>query len=351
MSHNSRQNEIIRAHSLPIRGLSNYQEHFLACVEDLYSAYSNLQLQSHATPLIINTPGWLHNSLDILLHILSHTKARYLVHLADLEAIDEENSAKLDALDTAARKCNGSISHISAQTPLPIPSRTDAELRSMQMLSYFHCTGFLSSTPPDRTWNSKPLSHSTPWDFCYEETSDLKQSFIGFLNLAEWIEPSQLFTTLNGSVVQVVETSDSVIQHQYKALPRTHKYHIPYFPKSLHGVVEPLNPNTSQLVCTALLRSWDPHNRTLQLVVPKTHEALLHGLVPEKTVFVFGCCETPDWAYMEDAYYEAAQRTKEKATGGAILQDMDLPPWVERADEAEEWGYLNAVRRVRKFQQ
>ncbi len=77
----------------------------------------------------------------------------------------------------------------------------------------------------------------------------------------------------------------------------------------------------------------------------------MHGLKPEKTVFIFGCCDSPEWAYTEDAYYEAAGHMRDGELANQLApESVELPPWVVRAKEVGDMGYLNTVRRVRKFQ-
>lgn len=345
--------EVVRAHAVPIQTASGYQDHFLSCVDDLVQTYASLRHQHPSTPLIINTPGWLYmTSYNHLLRLVSLIKPQQLVHLADLQSIDEKHAENLNALDAAARKHGISAVHISSQTNSNTPSRTDAELRSMYMLSYFHCTGITDTNPPQRTYNRRPLSHSKPWELCYEASKELSQNFVGFLMLSDWSEPSQLFTILNGSIVNIVETHDATIQQQYGTLPRTKNSRIPYFEKSSSGRVEPLDPKTSRLICTALLRGFDVNKRIAQLVIPKTHEALMHSLAPDKTVLVFGCCEHPEWAYSEDAYYEMSQQaTNWQMEEKIVSEGLALSPWVTKATAIEEMGYMNTPRRVRKFQQ
>lgn len=349
----SRGDEIIRAHAFPYNGLFNFQEHFIACVEDLIRTYQLLRQRDPATPLIVNFPGLLCNlDFSLLLHCLRRLKPQRVVHLIDLQSIDEDNATRLDALDVQARKTGGTVHHISAQSPITIPSRSEADLRSMQMQSYFHCTGISSSEPYHAIFSSTALTHEVPWEFCYEETGDAQQDFIGFALLSEWIASSEILTVLNGSLIHIVEASEAAIQDQFANLPRTEKLRIPYFPKSSSGAVQPLSPGASKLVCTALVRGWDPERKVVQLVVPNTHEHLLQNLKPEKTVFVYGWCETPEWAYTEDVYYQLAQQTQSgDIDAKTAVQGMPLQPWVTRGATAENMAYLNLPRRIRKFQQ
>jgi polynucleotide 5'-hydroxyl-kinase GRC3/NOL9 len=345
-------NEIIRAHSTPGRSILNFPEHFVACTEDLFHKCAILRQQNPSIPLVVNLPGWLYaNSFNTIIQLISQLRPQRVVNLTDLESIDEGNAAKLDALDDVARKSGIQVSHISAQPAYIDPSRTQSELKDMQMLSHFHCTGLNNSDPPQRTYSAKPLSFTTPWEFYYEKTPKSQQTFVGFLMLSEWIDPSQIMAVLNGSIIQIVETFDASILSRFENLPRAKNSRIPFFEKGEKGGAHPLDPGTSRLVCTALLRGFDPTNRVAQVVVPKPYECLLGDLKPERTVFVFGCCEHPEWAYKEDAYYRTSEQTKEVHLGERIAVETMTPPWVHKASAMEEMGYLNTVRRVRKFQQ
>jgi polynucleotide 5'-hydroxyl-kinase GRC3/NOL9 len=211
----------------------------------------------------------------------------------------------------------------------------------MHMQSYFHFTG----TSQAHTWSNKTLSHLAPWEFSYQETKERAQDLVGFLSYNEPVKPSSLIHSLNGSLVQIIQTSSARIPTPYTALQRTAKLQLPYFAESKStGMVDALDPRTTKLVCTALIRGFDPQRKVVQVLVSKVCEDLLHGLVPERTVFVAGCCETPEWAYMEDAY--AAQNATEGAKDGA----EKLPLWVEKESVMDDMGYLNTLRRVRKFQ-
>ena len=347
-------NETIRSHAIPVGNLANFQEYFISCLENLYHTYTDLQQRNPSIPLIINIPGWIYTtSFDLLLRMLSRTPPQRLVHLRDLDSIDEERAIKFYNLNSEAARNQVNVREISSRKSLIAPFRTEDELRSMHMLSYFHCTG--QTTEPETarcTYDYKPLSNMTPWEFCYKETEKSNQTFIGFLNLNEWVEPRYLFTALSGSIVQIIETEDENVQDLFGQLPRTNKYRIPYFEKGPNDAVEPLDPQSSRLVCTALLRGWDSENWAAQLLVPKTHEVLLHGLKPKKTVLVFGCCDTPEWAFTEDAYYKAAERKTNGEVGDQlVLGDAELPPWVARDEDVKNMGYLNTVRRIRKYQQ
>ncbi|KAF2827680.1 hypothetical protein CC86DRAFT_381660 [Ophiobolus disseminans] len=335
--------QTVRSHAVSANFV-NHQDHYRACAEDLFLAYKNLRARDPLLPLIINMSSYLYGTdVAFLTELLTRFKPHHAVHLEDTQAINIEQAAKLHAIQTAISQYRGTIHEITAHVPASVPMRTNAELRAMHMQSYFHLRKISTGDDSTLAWTPDPLSSMVPWEFCFEETFERMQDFVGFAMYSEPVEPASLAHALNGSIVQIVESTSSAIPTPFTSLPRTNKYHIPYFEKADRtGLVEPLDPKTSKIVCTALIRGFDPEKRVVQIFVPKTHEALLYNLVPERTVFVGGCCESPEWAYLEDAYAGSAT-----ATG---MNDGDRRPWVEGMGDMDDMGYLNTVRRVRKFQ-
>ncbi|KAF2661588.1 hypothetical protein K491DRAFT_764896 [Lophiostoma macrostomum CBS 122681] len=340
-------NEVIHSFPLPIGALSNYDDYFVACVGEFIGIYAQSSLRNPSIPLIIDTPGWLYSTrLDLLLRSISRVKPQRLVCLSASQMISEESSIQ-DALNYVARRERSSMHEIPAQSILTPHSRTEQELRSMQMLSYFHCDDFNKSKHLQHTSRANPLSSHTPWEFCYEETDEMDQSCLGFLLLNEWADADQIPAILNGSVVQIVHT-EGEINEGLGSLARTEQHHIPYFEFDPDALLNFLNPSKAKLLCTALLRGWDFENRIAQLLIPKSHDFLVQDLDPKKTILVFGCCEYPEWAYTEDAYYALANTAPSRyAANGSIAP----PSWVAPTATADQMGYLNVPRRVRKFQQ
>jgi len=306
--------------------------------------YKTLRSRDPLLPLIINTPGSLYGSeLGSLTELLARFKPHHVVHLGDTQAIDTEQATKLHAFQTIVSQYRGTIHEITTHIPATAVFRTDADLRAMHMQSYFHFRKNTTNESTVSTWTCEPITNLVPWEFSFEETDERTQDFVGFVMYSEPIEPASLVQALNGSIVQIVESTSSVIPTPYTALSRTNKYRVPYFEKSGRtGMVEPLDPKTSKLICTVLIRGFDPERRVVQVLVPKTHESLLHNLSPERTVFAGGCCDSPEWAYVEDAY---VGRTR-----GTVIDGPARAPWVEEMGLVDDMGYLNTVRRVRKFQ-
>ncbi|KAF2846003.1 hypothetical protein T440DRAFT_558469 [Plenodomus tracheiphilus IPT5] len=348
---NPRGNEMIRAHPVPA-DLVNYLDYYQSCVEDLFLTFQSLQSHDAALSLVVDTPGFFTTpSYDTLAKVLARLKPHNIVHLGDLQAIDTESASVLHTLHTAVSQYRSTVHEIGAQWPLPITLRSDAEMQAMQMQSYFHSKDASKKSASTSTpaWTQEPLSHMLPWELSYQELNEQTQDIVGFAMYTEPIEPKSLVHALNGSVIHIIQSTSAVIPHPYTSLPRTGKHQIPTFPVNERtAMVEPFDPRTSNLVCTAMIRGFDLERGVVQLLVPRTVEPLMYHLAPDRTVLVSGCCSTPEWAFIEDAYFKehAALRNMVDASSS----DMEEQPWVMREEFSERMGYLNTVRRVRKFQ-
>jgi polynucleotide 5'-hydroxyl-kinase GRC3/NOL9 len=344
----SEASETCRAHCVPTN-LVNYRDYYRACIEDLFLNYKSLQAQDPLLPLIVNTPGSLYASdFDLLKGLLARIKPHHAVHLGDVRAIDTEQAAKLHTLQTIVTQYRGTVHEIAAQTPPTVPTRTDAELRAMHMQSYFHLSrNKISESTTATSWSPTPVSELVPWEFCYQETDERAQDFVGFATYSEPAESASLLTSLNGSVVQLIESTSSAIPTPYGSLSRTKRHQLPYLDASARtGMVEPLDPRTSKMICTAVVRGFDLERRVVQVLVPRTHERLLYNLSPERTVMVAGCCDPPEWAYLEHVHGRDGLASREgpsPSVAGSI-------PWLAGRTRMDDMGYLNTVRRVRKFQ-
>ncbi|KAH7085560.1 hypothetical protein BKA63DRAFT_499841 [Paraphoma chrysanthemicola] len=334
--------ETIRSHPIP-SDFSNFQEHYRSCAEDLFMKYKSLQSQNSPTPLLITIPGSVYeSSINMLLGFLALFKPHHVIYMGD-QIIDTDSAVKMQAIRTTTLQYRGAFHEVPSHSPSCSSMRSDADLRAMQMQSQFHLQGSGTSDESLPIWSHVPMSDQVPWEFCYGETNERVQDFVGFALYSEPVEPQSLVHVLSGSIVQIVESTSSAIPAPHTSLPRTSKFGVPYFQKSEHtGMVEPLDPRTSRLICTVLVCGFDIARKVVQLLVPKLHEDLLYSLSPERTIFVVGCCDTPEWAFMEDAHVAAL-------TDGGNFHRALATPWVEGKSLMYDMGYLNMMRRVRKF--
>ncbi|OCK84388.1 hypothetical protein K432DRAFT_389547 [Lepidopterella palustris CBS 459.81] len=354
-------NQLVWAHPMPLNGAEEYNEYFYLCVINLFNRYQALLTEYPTAPLVINTPAWAYmEGLEVFLQTINRLKLTNVVYLS--------KNTSPGVLRTMKQYSDHSGATLHTFNPQPNPNRTrtNENLRNMHMTSYFHCDGINQG---QRTYDAEPLSFMAPWQVYYGEEESKDQGFIGFLMLCDWIDPKWIKTVINGSIISIIITEDLVLQSQYRKLPRTTRMRLPYFPKGEKNYVDPPDPKTSKLVCLALLRGFEPESNLVQLLIPATHEHLVESLDPKKTVFVFGCCDHPDWSYLEDPHYDFYEEMRRRRAWKDLKPDdeddvdealpsewrmgepnVKLPPWVAKAEELRKWNGLNMPRRVRRFQ-
>ncbi|KAJ4990792.1 hypothetical protein SVAN01_03801 [Stagonosporopsis vannaccii] len=353
------QNETVRSHAVPLN-LANYHDYYRECIEDLYLAYKNLFSRDSALPLLVNTPALLYAThFSVLEQLLARCRPQNMVHLGDTRAMDVSTASKLDALQRVAKKQRSTLHEITAQTPVLPALRSDKDIRAMTAQSYFHLsspsTSSSTTTPvptpvPTPSWSPSPLTTHTPWEFSYINTPTRSQDLVGFLSFAEPLPASSLLHYLCGATIHILQSSSAQIPTPYTALRRTPKSRIPYFPPGERGYTEPLDPRTTRLVCAALVRGFDPQRGVVQVLVPPALEGVVSGLRAERTVFAVGCGESPEWAYVEDAYARQwEEETGERKVGGEGEDEDEDGFWVVREGVRGGMGYLGTQRRVRKF--
>ncbi|KAK7529805.1 uncharacterized protein J3D65DRAFT_688401 [Phyllosticta citribraziliensis] len=359
----------VRAHFIGANSPKDNPEHFVECAIDLATAYhKHLNFGNTRGPLIINCPGWtIGTGLQILLSLLSRLSPTDLIFTSD------EPSRALEALTTAATTTSATT--VQRFQPIPSqpsghPSRSPADFRTMQALSYFHL-----ATPRQndshQAWDATPLTQLRPYVVSYASSSP---DFLAVLATGDAVAPTHLPTVLNGAIVGVVElspsstttsaiadtddTNDSTFASRVAHSPAPH--HIPYIaaPRRNRRTLEPPSPQTSRLVTLALVRGIDAPNQALHLLVPPANEHLLDELRdPRRTLLVLGALDVPAWAYLEDVQMdEWARRERDRkgaaaAAGGGSEVDVGRVPWVHRESGASEAGVgvMGAKRRLRRF--
>ncbi|KAF2815007.1 uncharacterized protein BDZ99DRAFT_458956, partial [Mytilinidion resinicola] len=374
MPDDGKDNHIIWSHCMPLNAVTEYPEYFFLCVSNLIDRYEALRSYHSKAILVINTPAWaLGNDLDPFLRTISHIRPTSISYFFSGKRDGRPDEQFLGPVRAACEKDGIDFSPIEAH-PNAIPLRTDSRLANMHMLSYFHCED-LDEVNGQRIYNATTLSQTNPWEVRYGADPLESLDFIGVLMLSEWTDASCIATILNGSLITIVETSDPAIQAQYGRLPRTPedvtiRAHygpsspiparlagIPYFPPDQNNVVTPLDPGKTKVVCTALIRGFDAQNQSLEVLVPSTHSTLLADLDPKKTVLVFGCCEHPTWAYLEDTHFDQMTRKNgvmglnpdKEAAWRVGKSGIIMGPWVADAEEVEGWGKLHMLRKLRRF--
>lgn len=334
---------IIRTHYIGANSPKDNPEHFIECTVDLMTHYQkHLTFGNTHGPIIINSPGWV---IGTGLQILTTLIAR--LSLTDIVYTTEEPGRSLDALNAAAVSASVPRFHTAPSQPSgTLPSRTAAEFRDMQTLSYFHLAAPTQGLP-HQSWDPTPLTARKPYALSYDALDAPSRDFLAIMPLGEAPPPSTLATILNGSIVGIVALSPTTT-----AIPiqRTPAEHIPYVSADA-GHLEPFSPQQSHLVALGLVRSIDADARTLHVLVPAACEHLLEDLVPERTVLVVGTgMDTPGWAYLEDLHAaEARRRAGETEEKEESEVDVERRPWVQKVDGGEVERVLGKKRRLRRF--
>jgi polynucleotide 5'-hydroxyl-kinase GRC3/NOL9 len=346
MSNELGHNQVVRAHPLPLDTV-NHATYYISCAEDLFLAYQKLRSRDPSLPLVINTSGAVYDSsFNVLQTLLSLLKPHNLIHLCDLQAINADDAPRLDSLHATTAQHHGSVYEVTAMAESEPRQLSKVESRAMQVQSYFHLRGQVAEGYEISRWLPDDISRLKPWEFCYQGSQGCSQDFLGFAVYTEPVESASLAHFLDGALVQVVQLAPNAQLHI--DLSRTARFCIPFFGASRHkGIVDPLDPANSTLICTGLIRGFDPQRKVVQILFPRAYEDIIYSLVPDRTVLVGGCCESPEWAYIEGEN-RATMLCSSKSYGTNPWPDSR--PWVESGALVEAMGFLNTVRRVRKFQ-
>ncbi|KAF2129958.1 hypothetical protein P153DRAFT_339313 [Dothidotthia symphoricarpi CBS 119687] len=313
-------NETVRAHPIPA-DLANYEDYFRQCIEDLFLACKTLQAGDPSLPLVINTPGSMHTS-RILADLVSRAKPHHIVRFT--YPVTSQPPLPLP-LPTP---------HTTTHTLPPVPPstpqlRTPSHLSTMHTQSAFHTT----STSP-QTWSPTPLSALPPYTFHYTPTLTHAPSLSALLPLTPHpIPSSSIIHALNGALIHLLLTSPP----SPSTLQYTPKSQIPFFPPDATGVVPALDPRGCRLLCVGLVVGVEPGEGAVRVFVPRGVEGVLEELGRGGMVVgVLGCGGVGEWAVLE-------------GVDGEGDREGEMPVWVQRRGVVEGMGYLNCVRRVRKF--
>lgn len=189
--------KLIRAHHVGGVSLMDDPGHYLKCALDLLQHYTLLTYQHPACPLIVNCSGWvLGSGLEVLTELIRHwafTDILYTSRMGPMEVVD--------TLAESASKA-GTPFYTLASQPCQIATRSAADLRMMQTLSYFHL-----EEPEARfhRWNPSLINDIEPLVVRY---SGPRQDIFGIIILGEEQGPQYLASILEGSVVGLVVIED-----------------------------------------------------------------------------------------------------------------------------------------------
>ncbi|GAB1215075.1 Polynucleotide 5'-hydroxyl-kinase grc3 [Aspergillus terreus] len=338
----SQDGTVIRAHHIGASSPKDDPDHYVLAATDLMDRYRALLASYPQCPLIINYPGWIFG--------LGLEVATWLVRslgLSDVIYMSEKGPAEVvEPLGQAAAAARIPLTTLPSQ-PTDFVSRSSAQLRSMQMQSYFHMTRPADVSTP--LWLDQPMSRTRPFKVHY---AGPHQGIRGIMVMGSQIHPDLLHEALDGSLVGVVAvespnailghsevpglangvmgnqpspaeegSEDAVMDEATEMVPtaplasidsgitRTPHEDLPYLFVGA-GSCNPLDPKASHCLGLALVRSVNVAARQLELVTPiaasRIRDALQQGY---GIVLVRGQLDNPNWALSEEYY---AARAAEK---------------------------------------
>ena len=380
----SGENEVIRAHHFGYLSPKEDIDHYFRCALDLYNHYQRLARSHGPCPLIINCSGWVQGSgfelLADLIKNLSLTDVIYMSTSGPEEVID--------ALSEAATQANTLLHQLKSQ-PSNLATRTAADLRMMQTVSYFHLD---EAEDGNLRWNPYPLTSQPPFVVHY---AGPKQAIHAVMILGDAHNPEFLDSSLDGSVVSIsvieAETAVSAASHEAdrqearvdderegsfnadamqndddlefegnpnqktRPVSRTPEG-IPYIPAK-HHIVEPLSPSHSYSLGQALIRSIDTRAQAFHILTPIPSSKLveLDNDPNYKIILIRGRLDTPTWAYAEDMNFEkerARLRQREQGSGSEGYGPEDIRQWAAK----QPWASIvdggrsgsGKIRRIRR---
>ena len=355
----SRDGEVLRAHYIGATSPKEDPDHYALAVMDLMERYRSLLTEYPQCPLIVNYPGWIFGQgLEVATWLIRS------LGLSDVVYMSEKGPAEVvEPLSVAANEARVPLTILPSQ-PTDFVSRSSAQLRAMQIQSYFHLSHPRGLSNP--LWQGTPLSRTRPIIVNY---AGEKQGILGVMVLGAHIEPAMLREVLEGAVVGVVavesrkaiegsacQTQESrLVEDEYAeedldmangidmqdnsdhasrslkdnstdGIIRSPEDDLPYLYTGA-GTSVPLRPSASNCLGLALIRSVNVPSRQLELSTPippsRLQDAFEQG---HQLVLVRGQIDNPNWAVSEEYYAARAAERRYQKEFRADETDSDKHP-------------------------
>lgn len=190
-------NNLIRAHHVGGVTLKDDPGHYQRCALNLLYHYKRMLSRYPSCPLIVNCSGWVQGSgLEVLIELIRQWNFTDIVHMSMLGPVEV-----VDTLADSARKAGVTFYTLTAQ-PSEFTTRTAADLRSMQTLSYFHLD---EPEGGNHRWNPTIINEMAPVTARYAGAG---QDIFAIIILGEEQDPEFIAGILEGSVVGLVAVED-----------------------------------------------------------------------------------------------------------------------------------------------
>lgn len=344
----SENGQMVRAHLIGATSPKEDPDHYALAAMDLMDHYRSLLARYPQCPLIINYPGWIFGQgLEV---------ATWLVRclgLSDVVYMSEKGPAEVvDPLGLSAREARVPMTILPSQ-PTDFVSRSSAQLRSMQIQSYFHISCPTGLSNP--VWSSAPISRTRP--IVVDYAGD-RQGILGIMVVGSQIHSDLLREVLEGSIVGVVavESPHAVAGEEMDleqpngnasladSIVRTPQEDLPHLLTG-SGSCTPLDPKTSHCLGLALIRSIDINSHKIELSTPippsQLRESMEQG---QNIVLVRGQLDNPKWAISEE--YHAA-RAAERRYQQSVSRPSNENRLAEPSDQEKKHSQTLALLRGR----
>ncbi|KAL8865835.1 MAG: hypothetical protein Q9174_006668, partial [Haloplaca sp. 1 TL-2023] len=188
---------ILRSHHFGATTPRDDPTFYLRCVLDLLQHYHQFLAQDPLCPLIVNTAGWIQGSgLEILHDCIRQISPTDVIYTSKLGPVDV-----VDPISRAVMAAKASLHFVMSQPAAPL-SRSAADLRLMQTLSYFHLD---QPEYGNLRWIPKPITKLAPFSVHY---AGLNQSIYAVHILGPDLDAEFLVQALEGCVVGLVVIED-----------------------------------------------------------------------------------------------------------------------------------------------
>uniref|UniRef100_A0A093V0B0 Polynucleotide 5'-hydroxyl-kinase GRC3 n=1 Tax=Talaromyces marneffei PM1 TaxID=1077442 RepID=A0A093V0B0_TALMA len=351
---NSRYGKIIRCHHIGATSPKEDPDNYALAIMNLLDQYRMLTATYPRCPLIINFPGWIFGlGLEVATWIIRSTG------LSDVVYMSEKGPTEvIEPLGQAASEAGVALTTLPSQ-PVDTVTRSSAQLRSMQIQSYFHMTQ--SEGLLDAFWNESPLIRNKSIHVSY---SGPQPGISGIMVLGNHYSPQVLRDIIDGSIVAVVAVENTGAIPGYseaEAKPDGDSHTDEVQPDAMNedesedhetpnagqlsasqsrqrvkdllndtitrcpnsglpylfwgaGSSTPLDPKGSRSLGLAFVRSIDVSSQRLELISPipssSIRDAINQG---QSLVLVRGMVDSPDWAFSEE-YYAARNAEQDFTT-------------------------------------
>ncbi|KAL8999639.1 MAG: hypothetical protein Q9169_001599 [Polycauliona sp. 2 TL-2023] len=190
---------LIHSHHVGATSPTDDPGYYMRCVSDLFQHYHQVLAEDPSCPLIVNTGGWIQGKgLEILCSFISQLEPTDVIYTST------QGPPEVTESITQATSKGGHNLHLISSQPIVATSRTAADLRLMQTLSYFHLKepekGLLG-------WDETPTDYMDTLQLRY---AGPEQEIYGVQLVGAELDPEFLIDVLEGCIVGLVVVEEAL---------------------------------------------------------------------------------------------------------------------------------------------